>query len=60
MGHCNQVVMLTCLHLTHEMALREVGQYCWITPNNKDPVGSTLKIMKGGGGMENVCQSAPC
>lgn len=48
MAHCNQVVMLTCLHLQHEMALREVGAYAWTTPNPKDAAGSMMRIMKSG------------
>jgi len=28
------------------MALREVGLYAWTLPHVKDPVGSTLRIMK--------------
>ncbi|WVQ80742.1 hypothetical protein IAT38_002847 [Cryptococcus sp. DSM 104549] len=44
--HCSQAVLITCLHLSHEMALREVGQYGWTTPVGKDPMGSMMKIMK--------------
>jgi hypothetical protein len=46
MGHCNQAVMVTCLYLSHEMTLREVGQYAWALPHPKDPTGSMLRIMK--------------
>ncbi|WVW83973.1 hypothetical protein I302_105996 [Kwoniella bestiolae CBS 10118] len=45
-GHCSQAVLITCLHLSHEMGLRDVGQYAWTTPMIKDPMGSMMKIMK--------------
>ncbi|WWC94207.1 hypothetical protein V866_001047 [Kwoniella sp. B9012] len=45
-GHCSQAVLITCLHLSHEMGLRDVGQYAWTTPSVKDPMGSMMKIMK--------------
>ncbi|WWD17245.1 hypothetical protein CI109_101683 [Kwoniella shandongensis] len=45
-AHCSQAVLITCLHLSHEMALREVGMYAWTTPTRKDPMGSMTKIMK--------------
>lgn len=45
-GHCSQAVILSCLHLAHEMALREVGMYAWTVPAVKDPTGSMMKIMK--------------
>lgn len=38
---------MTCLHLAHEINMREVGQYAWIQPQGKDPQGSMLKVMKG-------------
>ncbi|EIW67838.1 hypothetical protein TREMEDRAFT_32602 [Tremella mesenterica DSM 1558] len=44
---CSQAVLVTCLHLSHEMALREVGQYAWTTPMVKDPRGSMMRIMNG-------------
>lgn len=46
-GGCSQTILATCLHLSHEMALRDVGQYAWTVPNPKDARGSTVKIMKG-------------
>jgi hypothetical protein len=45
-------VFVTCLFLSHEMALREVRMYAWCAPVVKDPEGSTVKILKrefGGG-----------
>ncbi|KIS01270.1 dRaptor [Cryptococcus deuterogattii 2001/935-1] len=45
-AHCSQVVLLSCLYLSHEMALREVGMYAWTFPAVKDPTGSMMKIMK--------------
>ncbi|KAK8864455.1 hypothetical protein IAR55_001704 [Kwoniella newhampshirensis] len=45
-AHCSQAVLFTCLHLSHEMALREVGLYAWMAPDVKDPLGSMTKIMK--------------
>lgn len=45
-GHCSQAVLLMCLHLGHEMVLRDVGLYAWTIPQVKDPSGSTMKIMK--------------
>lgn len=45
-GQCQHAVLMTCLHLAHEMNMREVGQYAWLQPQGKDPQGSMLKIMK--------------
>ncbi|ORY31945.1 raptor N-terminal caspase like domain-domain-containing protein [Naematelia encephala] len=45
-GRCTQAVLLTCLYLSHEMALREVGQYAWTTPVPKDPQGSMIRVME--------------
>ncbi|WWC89265.1 uncharacterized protein L201_004186 [Kwoniella dendrophila CBS 6074] len=45
-GDCTQAIFITCLHLSHEMSLRDVGQYAWMIPNVKDPMGSMMKIMK--------------
>ncbi|OCF40386.1 hypothetical protein I317_05821 [Kwoniella heveanensis CBS 569] len=44
--HCSQAVLITCLHLSHEMGQRDVGMYGWTTPMAKDPMGSMIKIMK--------------
>lgn len=46
-AHCSQAVLLSCLYLSHEMVLREVGMYAWTFPAVKDPTGSMMKIMKG-------------
>ncbi|ORX34568.1 hypothetical protein BD324DRAFT_583305 [Kockovaella imperatae] len=43
---CSQAVLITCLHLSHEMALREVGLYAWTLPHTNDAHGSMLRIMK--------------
>lgn len=40
------MVLLNCLHLSHEMAMRDVGLYAWTLPHVKDPQGSTMKIMR--------------
>ncbi|WVQ99448.1 hypothetical protein IAU59_006583 [Kwoniella sp. CBS 9459] len=45
-SHCSQAVLITCLHLSHEMNQRDVGTYGWINPLVKDPMGSMIKIMK--------------
>jgi regulator-associated protein of mTOR len=45
-GHCSQAVFITCLHLSHEMALRDVGLYGWTLPVPKDPAGSMSRIMQ--------------
>nr|ODN88217.1 dRaptor [Cryptococcus depauperatus CBS 7841] len=45
-AHCSQAVLITCLHLSHEMTLREVGAYGWTIPLAKDLSASMLKIMK--------------
>lgn len=45
-GHCSQAVLITCLHLAHETASRDVGMYAWTMPMIKDPAGSTMRIMK--------------
>nr|XP_018262917.1 uncharacterized protein I303_04406 [Kwoniella dejecticola CBS 10117]OBR85075.1 hypothetical protein I303_04406 [Kwoniella dejecticola CBS 10117] len=45
-GQCTQAVLITCLHLQHEMGMRDVGQYAWTTPVIKDPTGSMMRIMK--------------
>ncbi|WVF71505.1 hypothetical protein IAT40_006311 [Kwoniella sp. CBS 6097] len=44
--HCSQAVLITCLHLSHEMGQRDVGLYGWTNPLVKDPMGSMIKIMK--------------
>ena len=43
---CSQAVLVACLHLSHEMALRDVGLYAWTLPHVKDPQGSMMRIMK--------------
>ncbi|WVQ72494.1 hypothetical protein IAR50_002049 [Cryptococcus sp. DSM 104548] len=45
-SHCSQAVLITCLHLSHWMAIRDIGQYGWTIPFIKDPTGSMVKIMK--------------
>lgn len=45
-GHCQHAVLISCLHLAHEMNLREVGLYGWVQAQHRDAQGSTLKIMK--------------
>ncbi|ODO09834.1 hypothetical protein I350_02053 [Cryptococcus amylolentus CBS 6273] len=45
-SHCSQAVLITCLHLSHWMAIRDIGQYGWTVPSIKDPIGSMVTIMK--------------
>lgn len=45
-AHCSQAVLLSCLYLSHEMALRDVGMYAWTVPAVKDPTDSMMKIME--------------
>lgn len=45
LGQCSQVVMISCLHLSHEQA-HTLGRFAWTHPSLKDPTESTLRIMK--------------
>jgi hypothetical protein len=44
-GQCSQVVMISCLHLSHE-AVQPPGRFAWTQPNSKEAAESTLRIMR--------------